>query len=126
MPSPGDRRDDDRLRQPALALYSSGSVEGKGVLYDLSLTGARIEKASQRLEIGARLDLTFSLRGDVFPVEIAATVTRETRRGFAVRFDGLEGDAHDLLEGVIADLELRRVLEDEEDTEPTITSPGFS
>lgn len=114
-----DRRDDTRFRRPAHVLYRSGDVEGKGILHDLSRGGARVEKATSPLEIGARVDLTLSVRGDLFPVEITAAVSRRTETGFAVEFDESDSVLRGLLEPMIADLAVRD--DEEDDTEPTLS-----
>jgi hypothetical protein len=115
-----DRRFDDRFRRPAHAFYASASQEGRGLLYDLSMKGARVERAEPRLHVGMRLFMTFSVRGDLFPVDIGATVTRQTETGFAVAFDALDFAVLSHLEPLIRTLAAKDEEEDDDDTEPTL------
>jgi hypothetical protein len=117
-----DRREEVRFRRPAHVFYKDGPNEGRGILHDLSMCGARIEKASSPVRPGSRVELTFSLRGDLFPGAIGATVTRRTDSGFAVKFDPSDPDLETLLRPLVEDFAARGGDEedDEDDTEPTL------
>ena len=68
------------------AEYQSTCVRGEGLIWDISETGARIEKASRPVQIGAGLHLEMSLSPGSVPITLSATVVRNTASGFAVRF----------------------------------------
>jgi hypothetical protein len=84
------------------------------------MKGARVERADPRLHVGTRLFMTFSVRGDLFPVDIGATVTRQTETGFAVEFDALDFAVISRLEPLIGTLAAKEDDEDDDDTEPTL------
>ena len=70
--------------------YQTFGVRGEGILWDISLTGARLENASRPVESGTRLHLEVSFFPGSVPVAISAEVVRSTATGFAVRFVHLE------------------------------------
>jgi hypothetical protein len=117
-----DRREDVRFRRPAHVFFKHDGAEGRGILHDLSMGGARIEKASAPLKPGSRVELTFSLRGDLFPGAIGATVTRRTDSGFAVEFDLSDPALEILLRPLVEEFAAGQGddEDDEDDTEPTL------
>jgi hypothetical protein len=93
-----DKRKDPRFLTRFDALYSDGATEGAAVLVDLSYSGARLETATFRPEIGTEVRLYVFVQ-PVAPFEIVGQVVRRTEEGFAV--------AHD-----ISDPEVRRLVDD--------------
>ena len=61
-------------------------TDARGLLHDISSSGARIEEASLRLKPGTVVRLTLPLIGEFEPVQVRGEVVRETETGFAVRF----------------------------------------
>ena len=118
----GERRIASRERLPAHAFFSADGLEGRGVLRDLSVKGARIDKASRVLAPGTRIRLLLAVREDCFPMEIEAEVVRETKSGFAIEF--AEGDPRlrAYLEFAVSSV-AERATDDDEDTEPEIPRP---
>jgi hypothetical protein len=89
------------------------------VLSDLSVTGARIEKATDRLVMGARLTLLIAVREDCFPMEIEAEVVRDTATGFAIKFLNVDDRLKNFLEFAMRQAAERKQAR-EDDTEPEI------
>ena len=56
------------------------------MVWDISTSGARIERASVLVELGARVGLHASFFPGSFDVELMGSVVRQTDGGFAVRF----------------------------------------
>jgi hypothetical protein len=81
-----ERRATPRVQLLSHVFFSAGRVEGRGVLHEVSKTGARIEDTSPRLKPGTKVQLTFVLDQDGQPMDISANVVRETESGFAVQF----------------------------------------
>ena len=98
-----ERRGASRVRLLTHAYFAAGRVEGRGILHDLSITGACINEASPRMKPGTELRLTFALREDDLPVRIRGKVVRETETGFAVEFIKLARGLRELLQRVISD-----------------------
>jgi hypothetical protein len=78
-------------------IYLAGALSGRGVLYDLSMAGARIDRVSQRMAPGSQIYLAFAEPQSCRTAQIAAEVVRETDTGFAVVFAGLGRRARRLL-----------------------------
>jgi hypothetical protein len=81
-----ERRATPRVQLLSHVFFSAGRVEGRGVLHELSKTGARVEDTSPRLKPGTTVQLTFALDQEGQPLDISATVVRETESGFGVQF----------------------------------------
>ena len=93
-----DRRRSRRVRSRFEALVSSGGREGAGVLTDISYSGARIESASLRPEVGTCVRFYVFVQ-PVLPFELIGHVVRITENGFAIEYD-------------VSDLEVRRLVDD--------------
>ena len=72
------------LRVPVL--FKGARGRGKGIIWDMSVTGARIEVASSRARPGTQIHLKFSYSDESYPIVAVAEVVRPTDTGFAVRF----------------------------------------
>ena len=68
------------------AEYSGRSVQGTGVVLNISASGALIEDADPPLLSGGEVTLKFSLYEGSVALTVRAIVTRETDRGFGVKF----------------------------------------
>lgn len=110
-----ERRAAPRIRLLSHAYFSAGRVEGRGVLYDLSATGARIEEATSRIKPGTKIHLTFALDEHDSSVSVSAAVVRETETGFAVHFVDPNQRVKEWVEGFIADQETEIELLDSTD-----------
>ncbi len=66
--------------------FKGGPERGEGIIWDMSMTGARIEVATARLRPGTPVHIKFSYASEGAPVFAAARVVRATETGFAVRF----------------------------------------
>ncbi len=108
-----------RERFLAHAFYTADGIEGRGVLTDLSVTGARIKKATDRMATGTRITLLIAVREDCFPMEIKAEVVRDTASGFAIEFSDVDSRLKKFLEFVLTQA-VDRGEDDEDDTEPEI------
>ena len=108
-----------RERFPAHAFFTADGVEGRGVLVDLSVTGARIEKATNRVATGTSINLQIAVREDCFPMEIEAEVVRDTESGFAIEFSRVDSRLKNFLEFVLRHA-IERSEGGEDDTEPEI------
>lgn len=92
-----------RVRLLSHAYFAAGRVEGRGILHDLSITGACINEASPRVKPGTEIRLTFALREHDVPVRIWGKVVRKTETGFAVEFIKLDRSLRESLQRVICD-----------------------
>ena len=81
-----EQRKDVRVRTRFDVLYASGPSEGAGVLADLSYSGARLEEASLRPEVGTAVRLYVFVQ-PVAPFQLEGHVIRHTENGFAIRYD---------------------------------------
>ncbi len=93
-----DKRKEPRFRTQFDALYTTGPAEGAGVLTDLSYSGARLENASLRPEVGTAVRFYVFVQ-PVAPFEIEGRVTRFTETGFAITYE-------------LDDPEVRRLVDD--------------
>ena len=93
-----ERRKDIRFRTRFDALFSSGPAEGAGVLADLSYSGARLEEASLRPDLGTSVRLYVFVQ-PVAPFELVGRVTRHTESGFVILYE-------------VSDPEVRRLVDD--------------
>ena len=84
--------------------YRCGDELGDGTLWNISLTGARLEAASLHVEPGAKLWLRLSLFPGSFEVELLARVVRRTPRGFALSFESLGPEQRAMLQRALPGL----------------------
>jgi hypothetical protein len=80
----GERRKAPRI--PWEVQFSSGRLEGTGLIQDLSLSGANVMAVGPQPAPGEPARLFFSTRWSGQPLVLVAQVTRRTDCGFAVRF----------------------------------------
>ncbi len=73
------------------SLYSTGHSEGTGTLADISYSGAMIEGASAKPDIGKALRIYIFVQ-PVSPFELVGTVVRHTEDGFAIEYPTLDDD----------------------------------
>ncbi len=66
--------------------FKGGPERGEGIIWDMSMTGARIEVATAPMRPGTPVHMKFSYASEAEPVFAAAKVVRATETGFAVRF----------------------------------------
>lgn len=85
-----ERRGAPRVRLLTRACFYAEDVEGEGTVFDLSVSGARVENASHRLQPGAETRLILALSDDDAPLEASGKVVRETETGFAVCFNQVD------------------------------------
>jgi PilZ domain len=97
-PGFAERRGQGRVRTRFETLLSSGREEGVGVLADISYSGARIEEASLKPELGKALRLYVFVQ-PVSPFELRGTVVRHSATGFAIQYE-------------MEDPEIRRLVDD--------------
>lgn len=102
MGSRPNRSDDtgaDRRGAPRAStrvFFSSGRIEGHGLIEDISLTGAQIADAERRLQPGTRVRLQFALL-EGKPIDVQGEVVRTTTTGFGVRFVNVDARLQSLL-----------------------------
>jgi hypothetical protein len=101
-----DKRKQPRFKTRFDALYSDCEREGAGVLADISYSGARIENASLRPEVGTLVRFYVFVQ-PVLPFELVGHVVRITEDGFAIEYD-------------VSDPEVRRLVDD---VAAIVTSP---
>ena len=92
-----------RVRTNYEAHFSSQRSEGEATLADLSCSGARLEGASPKPNIGASAVLYIDLPDDPKPVQLTGRVVRLTDSGFAIEFEGPTPDAEKWLKDVAGD-----------------------
>lgn len=94
---PDERRAAPRFRVRAPVEYAD-SASGRGITWDVSLSGVRIEGASASVPVGRTLTLRFSFFAGSFDTPLSGRVVRHTGEGFAVAFTALEPAQLDLLQ----------------------------
>ena len=68
-----------------------GTTCDDGVLCDISLSGARLERTGIRPPLGSQVTIIFSLKGHRRPFELVARVVRATDSGgYAVHFEAID------------------------------------
>ena len=77
--------------------YQSSGGQGKGLLWDISTSGARIEQASVSLQVGTEITLMLAFFPGATPVSLRGEVVRQMESGFALKFLPLEGRVRLLL-----------------------------
>ncbi len=93
--------------------YHGPSFEGTGTVLNISKTGALIEDCDRLLMTGIEIKLSFSFFEDSVPIEVPATVVRETDEGFGVQFTKLSPRTRSVLGMAIS--KLRQAYEDVDD-----------
>ncbi len=96
-----NRRRAGRIPTQFESLYSAGRCEGTGILTDISFTGAMIEGASLKPEIGKALRIYVFVQ-PVSPFEIVGTVVRHSEQGFAIEYPSLSDEVRRLVEDAAA------------------------
>ena len=95
--------------KPVAARYElSGPVEfrcddqiGTGTVWNVSASGALVERASIVVESGTPLRMRLSYYPGSFEIELPSEVVRTTPTGFAVRFTDLNASSRRLLARVL-------------------------
>ena len=82
--------------------FSSQRQEGKGVLANISYTGARVEDAEIKPNVGAHAVLYLCLPDEPTPFELAGKVIHHTEAGFAVEYEKPDPDVCRRLDDVAA------------------------
>ncbi len=75
-----------RFAFPRFASFRSGQGPGRGILVDVSESGARLEHPDPLPALGARLTLAFLPVEGEPPIEVEASVARRTPGGIGLRF----------------------------------------
>ena len=105
MPNPktpaADRRRSGRIQTRFELLYSAGRNEGTGTLADISYSGAMIEGATLKPELGKHLRLYVFVQ-PVAPFEVVGTVVRHTENGFAISYPTLSEEVRRLVDDAAA------------------------
>ena len=101
MTDDSNRRRSARIKTRFESLYSAGRYEGAGVLSEISFSGARVEGASLKPELGKELRIYVFVQ-PVCPFEVIGRVVRHTEEGFAIEFDNLSDDVRRLIEDASA------------------------
>jgi len=99
--TPMQRRKEPRFKTRFDALYSNCKAEGAGVLVDISYSGARIENASLRPEVGTCVRFYVFVQ-PVLPFELMGHVVRVTEDGFAIEYDMSDPEVRRLVDDVAA------------------------
>jgi hypothetical protein len=100
-PETQNRRRSGRIQTRFESLYSAGRYEGTGVLADVSYTGAMIEGASLKPEIGKPMRLYVFVQ-PVAPFELVGTVVRHTENGFAIEYPTLSDEVRRFVDDAAA------------------------
>ena len=96
-----NRRRAGRVSTQFESLYSAGRTEGTGVLADISFTGAMVEGASMKPEIGKPLRIYVFVQ-PVAPFELVGTVVRHTENGFAIEYPDVSDEVRRFVEDAAA------------------------
>jgi hypothetical protein len=94
------------------------TLKGRGMVRNISVSGALIEEAEPLLITGTELELRFALEGEE-PIEIGAEVVRETEGGFGVRFETMNARVRAAMLELITQ---EREYEDDQEA-PTLLEP---
>jgi len=94
-----ERRGAPRFQTSFDALCAAGRREGAGILADLSRSGARVEQASVKPEIGSKVRLYVFVR-PVSPFELVGEVVRITESGFAIEIFEVSDQVQQLIDDV--------------------------
>ena len=96
-----DRRRSLRFTARFDTLISADSVEGAGVLTEISYSGARIDEVSTQPPVGTKVSLYVFIQ-PVAPFELHGHVARITESGFAVMYELFDPDVRQLVDDVSA------------------------
>jgi len=105
-PETPNRRRSGRIQTRFESLYSAGRYEGTGVLADVSYTGALVEGASLKPDIGKPLRLYVFVQ-PVAPFELVGTVVRHTDNGFAIEYPTLSEETRRFIDDAAAIVRVR-------------------
>ena len=105
-PETPNRRRAGRIQTRFESLYSAGRFEGTGILADVSYTGALIESASLKPEIGKPMRVYVFVQ-PVSPFELVGTVVRHTENGFAIEYPTLSEEARRFVDDASAIVRVR-------------------
>ncbi len=75
-----------RIQTHFETLYSTGGEDGMGILADISYSGARLEKTTQKPKVGTPLRLYVTL-APTQTFELVGRVARHLENGFAIEYD---------------------------------------
>jgi hypothetical protein len=117
-PEEGNKRAKERVAMGVPVEFRGRRTQGRGCIRNISESGALVEDAQPLVVAGGRIRLRFAFFGDSLPVEIPATVVRETATGFGVQFSGLDARLRSVLALVIAKIRQRA------EEQPETRSPG--
>lgn len=96
-----DPRRSPRFKTRFDALISAGTGEGAGVLSEISYSGARLDEASVKPEVGTPVTLYIFIQ-PVAPFELRGHVVRITENGFAVNYELFDEEIRRLVDDVSA------------------------
>jgi hypothetical protein len=96
-----DPRRSPRFRTRFDALIASDTAQGAGELVEISYAGARLDDASTRPPVGARVTL-YVFVAPVAPFELTGRVERHTETGFAMSYDLFDPEIRRLVDDVAA------------------------
>ena len=97
-----DRRREVRIRHFGWARYALGDETGEGLVTDLSVGGAFVERPTLRPSPGAKLELRLKPAGGHPTLPIDCEVVRVEERGLALRFATLPPEAEERLAALVA------------------------
>ncbi len=83
--------------------FSNRYCHGTGTVQNISSSGALIEEVDPPLLSGGKIALSFTPFDDSKPIELRATIVRETDTGFAVEFDELDVPTYKILRTTICE-----------------------
>ena len=87
------------LRAPVA--YSGEPGTGRGLIWNISTSGLRIEAASVEAPLGTELRIRASYFAGSSEVTLHGRVVRHTEGGFAVQFENLPFEAQELLNQIL-------------------------
>ncbi|MEE9280272.1 MAG: PilZ domain-containing protein [Myxococcota bacterium] len=82
--------------------YRGDAVLGTGTIWNVSASGALVERASTIVETGTPLRIRVSYYPGSFEIELPSEVVRTTSTGFAIRFTDLDESSRRLLARVLS------------------------
>ncbi len=103
-----NKRPYNRIPIRLAVFYSSGRIEGDGVLGNISYSGALIEDITMQSEIGMSVVLYSDLKPSsafeaATPFKLAGRVIRHTSTGFAIEYkDNLDPDVRRIVNDAAA------------------------
>ena len=97
-----DRRAQVRIRHFGWARFAFGEEAGQGLVTDLSVAGAFVERPTVLPPAGAKLELRLKPAGGHPTLPIDGEVVRVEERGFALRFADLAPGAAERLAAIVA------------------------